>query len=281
MIAYFAQLGSLFAQTSSRVEEVRQLVVYELGRLANFDDPRVLWITVGGAFVLLACFVAWFYHRERDALRGSWRGLLISLRIVAFAALVLYFLSLEKRVDQQIVTDSQVVVLVDTSQSMSVEDETSPKQAKISRSEAVRQVLTESSLLAQLQLEHNVVLAVFDEKLNRVMRWERISVPPDHAKPQAVVTEWLELLEPQGGETRLGSALRALLDEESGGPLAGVIVLSDGGQNSGAEPLEIADMAGVRQTPFYTVGVGSTKPRRNIRVQELNAPARVYLIRPR
>ena len=60
------------------------------------------------------------------------------------------------------------------------------------------------------------------------------------------------------------------------GPLAGVIVLSDGGQNSGVDPLEIADMAGERQTPIYTVGVGSTDPRRNLRVQELSVPSRVY-----
>jgi len=274
--ARIAPLKRLLAQTTSGVEQVRELVVYEWGRLAQFDDPRVLWIALGVAFALLACFVAWFYYRERDTLRGPFRWLLTSLRVVALAALALYFLSPEKRVDQQIVTDSQVVVLVDTSLSMSVEDESSPNQEKVSRGEAVVQTLTSSPLIATLQQEHNVVLAVFDEKLNRVMRWERKKESTDQAKPQATAPEWGERLQPRGGETRLGNALRSVLEEESGGPLAGVIVLSDGGQNSGIEPLEIADLAGEQQTPLYTIGVGSTEPRRNLRVQELNAPSRVY-----
>ena len=276
MTAFHLSLVSLFAQTTSGGEQVRELVAYELGRLAKFDDPRVLWIVLGVAFTLLACFVAWFYYRERDTLRGPSRGLLTGLRMVALAALALYFLSPEKRTDQQIVTESQVVVLVDTSLSMSVEDETTPDQTKISRSEAVRHTLASSPLITTLQQEHHVVLAVFDEKLNRVMRWERKTMPADQAKPQAEAPEWEELLQPHGGETQLGNALQAVLDEESGGPLAAVIVLSDGGQNSGLQPLEIADLAGERQTPFYTIGVGSTEPRRNLRVQELNAPSRVY-----
>ena len=280
MIALAAPLMSLFAQTVSGGEQVRELVAYEFGRLAKFDDPRILWIALGAIFALLACFVAWFYYRERDTLRSPMRWLLTSLRVLALAALALYFLSPEKRTDQQVVTDSQVVVLVDTSLSMSVEDETSQDQTKITRHTAVQQVLASSPLITKLQQEHDVVLAVFDEKLNRVMRWERETAAEDTvedtAKPQAATPNWLEKLEPQGGETRLGAALRSVLEEESGGPLAGVIAITDGGQNTGIEPLEIADLAGKRQTPFYMIGVGSTEPRRNLRVQELNAPSRVY-----
>ncbi len=287
MIASNSHLLHLFAQTTSGAEQVRELVVYEWGRLAKFDDPRTLWVLLGVAFVLLASFVAWFYYRERDTLRGPMRWLLSGLRIVALAALGLYFLSPEKRVDQQVVTDSQVVLLVDTSLSMSVEDESSQDQTKITRSAAVRQMLATSPLIDTLQKEHHVVLAVFDEKMNRVMRWERevletpnavdaVAVETNAEKPQAVLPKWGQMLEPRGGETRLGAALRSVLEEESGGPLAGVIVLSDGGQNSGAKPLEVADLAGERQTPIYVVGVGSTAPRRNLRVQEMNAPSRVY-----
>jgi len=274
VITFSAPLLILLAQTSSGDGQVRELVAYELGRLAKFDDPRVLWAVVGTTFVLLASFVTWFYYRERDTLRGPWRVLLASLRIVALAALVLYFLNLEKRIDQQIVTESQVVVLVDTSLSMSVEDATSPQQTNISRSEAVGQLLVESPLLATLQQEHNVVLAVFDKQLTRVTRWERASAQEDPTKTPT--TRWVDLLQPRGAETRLGEALRNVLQEENEGPLAGVIVFSDGGHNSGAAPLKIADKAGERQTPFYMVGVGSTAPRRNLRVLELNAPSHVY-----
>ncbi|MCH7753319.1 MAG: IS5 family transposase, partial [Planctomycetes bacterium] len=84
------------------------------------------------------------------------------------------------------------------------------------------------------------------------------------------------------GETLLADkaydvdALREALKQSKAGPLAGVILISDGGQNSGVEPLAVADAASELQVPFYTVGVGSTQPRRNLRVQELTAPSRVY-----
>ena len=169
---------------------------------------------------------------------------------------------------------------------MSVEDETTPKQEKVSRSVAIQGMLADSPLLTALQQKHDVALAVFDEKLNRVIRWKRANVEtneePEPAGPQpreAEPTEnekWIEQLTPQGGETRLGDALRSVLEETNGGPLAGVILLSDGGQNSGAEPLEVADAARGQKTPLYTVGVGSTQARRNLRVQELSVPSRVY-----
>jgi len=283
MIADASYFVSLLAQATPSGEPVRELVAYELRRLVEFDDPRILWLLIGVASVILTCFVGWFYHRERDALSRPLRWLLTGLRMIALAALVLFFLGPEKRIDQQIVTDSQVVVLVDTSQSMSVEDESTLAQAKVARSEAVRQLLTNSPLIAELQEQHDVVLALFDEKLSRVARWERKpsksndEIPTDAGEnEQATTTDWVEQLQPRGGKTRLGSALRALLEEDAGGPLAGVIVFSDGGQNSGVEPLEIADLAAERLSPLFTVGVGSTQPRKNLRVQELNAPSRVY-----
>jgi len=299
MIATASQLAGLFAQASPGGGQVRELVAYELRRLAQFDDPRIVWTVIGVALLLLVCFVGWFYHRERDALRGPIRWLLASLRVIALAALALFFLGPEKRIDQQIVTDSQVVVLVDTSQSMSVKDENTPEQGKITRSEAVRQLLTDSPLLASLQTQHDVVLALFGEKLNRVSRWKRNPTLPSDADgddaegvdaesstegrqvagdadQRARPTLWQQQLQPRDSETRLGDALRTVLEDEGGGPLAGVIVFSDGGQNSGVEPLEIADLAGQQKSPFFTVGVGSNQPRRNLRVQELSAPSRVY-----
>jgi len=276
----FSHTAGLLAQTSSDGGQVRELVAYELRRLAQFDDPRVLWVSLGVVFVLLVCFVTWFYHRERDVLRTPLRWTLVALRLIALAALGLYFLGPEKRIDQQIVTDSQVVVLVDTSQSMSVEDEMTAKQEKVTRSAAIQKMLIDSPLLATLRQQHNVSLAVFDEALSRVTRWKRTAKEANEDAPstenEISTATWVEQLEPRGGETRLGDALQSLLEESGGGPLAGVILVSDGGQNSGVEPLEIADAALERKTPFYTVGVGSTEPRRNLRVQELSAPSRVY-----
>lgn len=277
MIFGLAQLDLLFAQATSGSEVVRELVAYDLSRLARFDDPRTLWSIVAGTAVLLVVLVIGFYHREKNSLSRPVRWLLTGLRCTALAALVIYFLGPEKRLDKQLQTESQVVVLVDTSQSMSVEDGQNEGATKATRSEAVRASLVDSEVLRTLQENHEVVLATFGEKVNRIMRWPRQSSPSEDATgDSAEVTDWEQQLGPNGAETRLGNALSEVLDESAGGPLAGVVLFSDGGQNRGTEPLEIADVAAERQAPIYTVGVGSAAPRRNVRVQEFSAPARVY-----
>ena len=277
MIFGSTQFAALFAQASTDSGQVREMVVYELRRLADFDDPRVLWMVVGTTSLLLTFAAGWLYRRERDALGRPMRWLLTGLRVTALGALVLYFLDLEKRFDKQIETNSEVFVLVDTSQSMTVQDEQANDRPKTARIEAIRSTLEESPMLAKLQENHDVVLAVFDEKFDRVMRWDRKTTEADNTSNDETQNEpWIQQLLPEGVETRLGSALREVLSENRSGPLAGMIVLSDGGQNTGVEPLDIADRAADLSAPIYTVGVGSTQPRRNLRVQELSVPSRVY-----
>ncbi len=277
MINHAQQFASLIAQTSAGSEQVREMVVYELSRLAKFDDPRVLWIVAGASFLLLTLTALWVYRRERASLSRPMRWLLSGLRVAALAALLLHFLGPEKRFDKQIETNSEVFVLVDTSQSMSVEDEQTDESSTASRLDAIRETLAASPILEKLQANHDVILAVFDQKLNRVMRWDRNAQEDSDDTPEGSdAGTWIEQLLPSGVETRLGNALRDVLSEDRKGPLAGVILCSDGGQNTGIEPLEVADVAGEREAPIYTIGVGSTEARRNLRVQEVNAPSRVY-----
>jgi len=93
-------------------------------------------------------------------------------------------------------------------------------------------------------------------------------------KPSEV--DWAKQLEPAGGSTRLGDAIRWLIDRERGNPLAGVAVVTDGNSNRGIEPLAAAQLAGDVGIPIYPVGIGSELPPTNVRVVDLEAPARVY-----
>lgn len=283
MIPFATFTALLFAQSAASAD-TRELVVYDLRRLAQFNDPRTLWITLGVALAMLVLYICWSYRREKDSLRTPTRWFLSALRVVALVALALYFLGPEKRIDKQIEIDSEVIIVVDTSQSMTVEDEPVGGSSKVTRIAAVRKMLNDAPLVSTLRESHDVILATFDETLNRIMRWERVTSSDDAGSDNdaqqtdepATTTAWAEQLDPNGAETRLGNALRDVVEQQSGRPLAGVIVLSDGGQNSGIAPLEIADLAADRQTPIYSVGVGSTQPRRNLRVQELSVPSRVY-----
>ena len=279
MTQAFPNLVAVVAQSSANGEAVREIVAYELSRLSQFDDPRVLVAIVVAAAVAFVLTILWFYRRERASIPAGFRWLLPMLRLIAVVGIGLFFLGLQKRHDQQIVTDSQVLLLVDTSQSMAVEDESSSVSKNISRGEVVAQALGESKLIDTLLDQHDVSLLGFDQHLTRVANWPRMrasATAPSEKAGNETEQPWQEKLQPSGTETRFGEALRRALAPKSGRPLAGVIVLSDGGQNRGIDPLGVADLYGQRQVPVYTIGVGSTQPRRNLRVKELNAPSRVY-----
>lgn len=284
-----------------------ELVAYRLGRLEQFDDPRWLWLGVAVAAVLLVLFVAWQYRRESVAL-PRWATLLLgALRLVAFAGAIVFFLEPLKRTDQEIVTESRVAILVDASQSMAVEDEKAGDDAGVSRSDAVLRALQDSPLIEQLRSQHDVSVAVFDAETRRIAQWKRQKAatagrgapttdeaPTTDGKNPIDATKssedggiesddnrdqrsrFVQALKPIGAETRLGDALSAALADAGGGPLAGIYAFSDGGQNLGVDPLSVADAAALAKTPIVTVGVGSTAPRRNLRLQELIAPSRAY-----
>ncbi len=100
------------------------------------------------------------------------------------------------------------------------------------------------------------------------------------AAPTAVENEasinWLDDLKPTGVATRLGDALSFIANEEGGGPIAGICLITDGNANAGLDWREAMQIAQAAEIPVYTVGVGSNQPPMNVRIVDLEVPARVY-----
>lgn len=260
--------------------DAREIVSYEFRRLAQFEDPRFLWGLLIVLGLLVVGYVVWLYRRDSVTLSPALRFVLPCLRIAAWIGAALFFLGLERRVDQQVVTDSRVVLLVDTSQSMSVADENAASRQPQSRGEWVAQTLRDSPLVGALRQRHKVSLATFDRQLQRVATWERAVTDRKANANEASATpeqalDWVETLQPRGTETRLGDALKQV-QQQRDGPLAGVIVVTDGVQTSGLEPLSLVENDSADQAPIFAVGVGSNEPRRNLRVHDFTAPSRVY-----
>ena len=88
--------------------------------------------------------------------------------------------------------------------------------------------------------------------------------------------DWTASLLPRGVETRLGDNLKALIDKERGGPIAGIIVFSDGGNNAGSDPSVAATVAADSLVQIHSVGLGSDKRPANIRVVDIEAPEKVF-----
>ena len=91
-----------------------------------------------------------------------------------------------------------------------------------------------------------------------------------------VKVAWREALAPRGAETRLGDALRYVVNRERDGSIAGVIVVSDGRSNAGVEAEPSAVAASAAGIPVYAIGLGSDRRPANVRVVDLEIPTRVY-----
>ena len=78
--------------------------------------------------------------------------------------------------------------------------------------------------------------------------------------------DWAEQLAPRGSETRLGDALRYVVDKERGGPIAGVIVFTDGGSNAGIDTTEAVAAAADANLAVFPVGFGSASRPANVAI---------------
>lgn len=278
---FLQQAPPLLAAVGGLVEGNR-LVSYRLARLEQFDDARVVVAVLGLVCLAAVVYVAWQYRRETASLSTAAATLLATLRIVALGGLVVYYLQPVKRTDVEVVTDSRVVVLADVSQSMAITDTPGGDGQPTNRAQSIVEALSATPLLTKLRSEHDVALITFDDQVRRVAAWRRTREATADSPEQTTsetanpATNWGELLNPLGPETRLGDALAEALSSPAEGRLAGVVVFSDGGQNSGVDPLTVADLAAEERTPIYAVGIGSTEPRKNVRVQEVVAPSRAY-----
>lgn len=76
----------------------------------------------------------------------------------------------------------------------------------------------------------------------------------------------------RGPVTDIARGLRQALDGVGGSPVAGVVVLSDGGFNTGGGVEAAARLLREKRLPVFTVGIGDPSPPRNLRVTQMGAP---------
>lgn len=87
---------------------------------------------------------------------------------------------------------------------------------------------------------------------------------------------WDSVLAATGTESRIGDALRSILEQERGAPLAGIVIFTDGRNNSGIDPMNVVSEATMQSVPIHTVGMGTAKNPVNVRVLDVETPKRVF-----
>ncbi|NIP84197.1 MAG: hypothetical protein GTO03_00990 [Planctomycetales bacterium] len=154
-------MNALFCLLADGSAEVR----FEWGR--DLSTPAE-WLVPLGVFLLLAWFVAGTYLLDCVELGRRMATLLIGLRLLALAGILLVYLQPQWRAQRDVVSNSRVLMLIDTSQSMGRQDvpasETGGKGGLQSRIDRVIGALQEGELLNQLRKTHDVVVYRFDQE---------------------------------------------------------------------------------------------------------------------
>ena len=249
------------------------------------------WILPVVILFAVAIFVRKWYERDAQELGRRIGWLLTILRTLAFVGLFILYLQPQWRTETERRIESRAAVLVDTSLSMALTDPGEGDNATIenetNRADQVAKLLSGTDLLERLRKTHNVDVYTFGNKLQPVTTLKKISPPGEtdtnsDTSDQSTETDdkadekpldWNVALKPKDPETRLGDALTQLLDEVRDAPVSGVIVLTDGRQNTGIDPASATAMAAQEKVKLLPVGIGSDVLPANVRVSRFAVPA--------
>ena len=247
----------------------------------EWNPPRTPlgWAALLGVAGVLLAWTVWLYVRDTRTLPRVARVFLLACRVSVLVCLGVIALDPRERTQTTAVRPSRVAVLVDRSQSMRFPagdpGETAADDEEETRAEAVRRALAVGEVIDGLRARHAVRVFAFDATAEPVAEFPKLD-PADAALPGPSAAALPEgAFEPDGAETRLGEAVADAVRQSRGPTLAGVVVLTDGGQNAGAGPDAAVGRATRENVPLLTVGVGGTEPPTDVRVADVSAPTDV------
>lgn len=224
------------------------------------------WAVLLLVLVSTALIVA-VYWRERIAGARWWRGVLIGLRI-ALVALIIFMLYGWMRHRHRTDLPDAVIVL-DDSASMNFVDLYENKMLASRVQAAGFRDLSRFNLAKTLLLENDAELwKALDGRYN--LKFYYLG---EAARAQGgTLQQQREQLATQTAEepaSRLGRGVRDILESQRGRPTAALVVLTDGITTEGRTIGEVADYARRKAIPLFTVGLGSDRAPRDLRLSDL------------
>lgn len=221
-------------------------VVFEKGRIV-FSSPLPLLLLVAAVALIGVAF--WSYLRSSRGLELKQRIPMLVLRAALFILLLILLFRPTLQVAVAVEQENYLGILIDDSRSMLVADD-----GNVTRAQALTEQLNEA-FFNSLRERFRIRVFRFSGDAERVDSEDALSFA--------------------GGQSRIGAALAQAQNELSGVPTAGLIVVSDGADQSEAELN--ASLLGLKTAgiPVYTVGVGREEFARDIEVRRVSSPRSV------
>lgn len=257
-------------------------------------------------FLLLLAWTLWLYGRGAAAGLPRWkRGLLVTLRSAALAVLLALLVKPVLNITLNEPIRQNLLVLVDSTQSMALQDKrdrpedlkraalaaglTAPdaglraeppakaaaEVGKLSRWELLTRLAANErlDLWPRLAAKSDLVFYRFGREPRP---WATFTATADQKLDAGEVARLFRSAPPREPGTAIGESLRQVLRESRGQPVAGVVLITDGANNSGLPPVEAAQIAREEKIPLFCYGVGITSPP-DLVFEELNAPRLAFV----
>lgn len=203
----------------------------------TFGNPLPAWAIA--AAVAAAIVVAWLAYR-RLPIAAPRRRLLSALRFTTLAWLVFCLMRPMVPASGTAAADAIVPILIDTSRSMGLADADGAR--RIDRARAL--------------VEHDLRPALSTRFQMEVLRFgDRVSAAD------------ASTLAATDRRTALGAALQAVRDRYRGRAVAGIVLVTDGGDNGSVDPVAAASGG----APIYPIGIGPASPLRDREVISVTA----------
>ena len=227
-----------------------RLLLFQEGDF-TFASPWPVLLVLGGvAVVTLPALLT--YGAARGASSRWDRGVMAALRLGLVAILVFILFRPTLILTSVVPQRNFVGILIDDSQSMRITD-----QDGVARSDFVQ---------ATFGSEGSELLTALQEKFT--LRFFRFSRDASRLNDMADLSY-------SGTATNLGNAMVRAKEELAGVPISGLVVFSDGADNSGevlAESLLPLQAAGI---PVYTVGLGEEELTPDVQISRVEMPRTV------
>ena len=219
----------------------------------TFASPWPVLLVLGGVAVIAVPALLTYGAARGDTSRFD-RAVMAALRLGLVAILVFILFRPTLILTSVVPQRNFVGILIDDSQSMRITD-----QDGVARSDFVQSTFGS---------EGSELLTALSEKFT--LRYFRFSRDVSRLNDMADLSY-------SGTATDLGNAMMRAQEELAGVPISGLVVISDGADNSGealAESLLPLQAAGV---PVYTVGLGEEELTPDVQISRVEMPRKVLV----
>jgi uncharacterized membrane protein len=222
-------------------------------------DPIGPWPALVAAAGAVLVLTLWAYMRKLHGSTGAWRWVALSLRLLALLLCLLAALRPSVILQEKKRQAASLVLLLDSSTSMTLSDEVRGQ----TRWDVARKAL-EQALDAAKSLGPNLEAKVYQFDAN--LRAAKLD----------------EKTKPEGRETALGPAMLEAEKREAqdNKRVARMVIFSDFASNNGLNPLVAAQRLRDQQIPAVTVGLGTEKTgsgSKDIAVRDIAAGPTVFV----